>query len=477
MSLKDFAQAVCKEVWGFVPNREIKPVHLANGFFRAVSGATSQPKLLHKASGAFQKGQSKTTTEQLREDLYQENLLTVSNTSHELDRLRELRSALDLVLSQDRGVFRTDRNYSFTLTNSRQSSSDTSDIHTGRFLASILTASSPQQIEGLAGILEASTDDISILTYPLLPSATQNPALRPGPDEATRRVLNQSPILQQVQIAFENLYRYSSMFEKTAFLQRIVGFGSFGIFLHLANAGLNRGESPQVPWVPALLCADSSDPLLRETSRATFVRAKRQVEIAFEMGIGVELAKRGQDQLSRAQYLDLVRVGDFRSDATFSAFERDFEAELAAGSHGPEAFQRALVQAAFQEVGYSDPIRFMTSLGRLGGLLFPRAQGRGEKYYVPTPEFLDMLVISLLEPGEELQAAEFWDRAYKTYGVVCGAQSFEDAHVLNQWGIHQVQVEALRRNSERIEQELARMGHARKYADGVAVIFSRGAAA
>ena len=75
--------------------------------------------------------------------------------------------------------------------------------------------------------------------------------------------------------------------------------------------------------------------------------------------------------------------------------------------------------------GGEDPGGVQASIGRMLGLVYPRAAGRGEKYFQPAPQFLDALVVALLEPGEEIPETEFWERV-NSFGVVCGALGTAD---------------------------------------------------
>src|SRR5690606_30339283 len=61
-------------------------------------------------------------------------------------------------------------------------------------------------------------------------------------------------------------------------------------------------------------------------------------------------------------------------------FEQDFPLELAGAADPFSAFLRAAVPAAFNVVGARTPDRFVLALGKLGGLFYPRAQGRGDRY-------------------------------------------------------------------------------------------------
>ena len=81
-----------------------------------------------------------------------------------------------------------------------------------------------------------------------------------------------------------------------------------------------------------------------------------------------------------------------------------------------------------------------------------------------------MLVTALLEPGEEITAEKFWERAWLRFGLLCGARATRDADLLHAYGIRQAAPMRLAQNARSLLEVLVRMGHAQEYADDVAVV-------
>lgn len=479
-TLKTLADTVARKTWGFVPNRDVKPVHFANGFFRAICGQTGSPSLLAKATGNFRNGGSKVTTEQLLTDM--QARYEAKSSPNPVEQAILLRTALDLVLDQDGAAYPS--NFSATLTHLLHTSSDPSDQRTGRFLADVLLAAEDiSAVETLRRSLTSGTDNVYFLTLPLLKQPEGDDNLPTPSDQAIAAWVPASPILQNIQQAFATITQYEPLFEKTMFLQRVVTLGSFSIFLHLISRA-PRDPAVASPQIPILLCTRESADILREASRATLVRGRQQLERAFEEQLTQELRARSEDKLSAGAYHDLLRSWlpnlDQRSragkkeTAIWEQFQEDY-AGFQLGEPDPtQAFVSAAVQAAFKASGEGKPEDFRIFLGRGAGLVFPREGGRGKKYYLPAPQFLDTLVVALLQPTEEIATEEFWDRAWQQFGIVVGARSSQDADRLVQHGIRQISPSQLAHNARSIQAELMRMGHVREYADGIAIIRAGG---
>ncbi len=467
-------QDVCNEVWGFVPNRQVKPVHFANRFFRSICGQGKAPDLLQEAAGGFRKGKSRITDQQL---IHNMNGRYVSgDEARNVDHVKVLRSALDLVLNQDRAAFGGGQFFSLTLTHRNHTTGDPSDRQTGKFMAEVLAAmESNGLLDRLRRSLDDSADDIYILTAPLLENVEMGPAPEPRPEIV--EVVRQSPALRSVRDAFATMVLYDRLLEKTTFLQRIITLGSFGLFLHLINRSVESVERDQENMcAPLLLCAPKPSSETVEASRATVNGARRRIERAFEQGLMGQLRARGEDAFSEDGYRALGKEWLPKGSGAAgpqARFSRDFEAFSLAGVEPNDAFCRAVTRASFasmvQGQGVS-PDGFAVSIGRMAGLIYPRQQGRGDKYCLPSPQFLDMLVTALLEPGEEVTVEKFWKRAWSRFGLLCGACTSHDADILYTHGIRQVAPKRLSHNARALLQELVRMGHAQEYADDVAVV-------
>jgi hypothetical protein len=478
VTIEELAKKVATEVWGFIPNRSVKPVHFANGFFRALSGRVGNPVLLHRAAGGYLRGNARHSTEALREDMT--DRLDTTHGTPTVERLKVLRSALDLVLGQDRALFPSEKAYSFTLTHWRHSSSDASDQRTGRFLAGVLTLDTDTAvIDTLRSVLDRADDAIYQLTAPLLDTREMGPGVDLDADETERlaALVSRSAPLRATAKAIECLTEYAPHLEKSAFLHRLVTLGGFALYHHVVNA---TSEAQTGRRAPMLLCAPEPSAEVLEASRATYLRAKQRIAHAFEEGLTAKLHERGEDTLDAAELEALLHgwllqpgmsdTARRRAEKLESQFRQEFAAERVGTDSVSQAFVRAAVSVCFAEIGVDSPERFATFIGTHIGLIGP-FRGPGEKYYRPLPQFLDALVGALLRPDErELPIEEFWLRAWERFGILSGARAQHDAAQLNTWGVRQASINRLTANAVSLNAELARLGYARTFADGATLI-------
>jgi len=482
---------VCREVWGFVPNRRVKPVHFANGFFRNVCGMSGFPRMLHGAAGGYRKGKARLSDWDFVQQM--SGRYDGNDEQRALAHAKSLRSVLDLVLDQDRAIFPSEQFFSPTLTYYGHVSNDRSDNGTGRLMAEVLAAADGGDgvLDALRGCLGEPTDNVYLLTAPILDDREMGSA--PDPTEESLVLVRESAALRSVQRSFAVMVGYwnNRVLEKTTFLQRVVTLAGFGLLLHLAN---RAGDEPDT-FAPLLLCAPDTSSEVVQASRAALNEVRRRIHRAFEKGVRRQLEARGEDNLSAEAYRALVEdwlpfeeIGGMQPRTkphylrARARFARDLDSFLVGGMEPGAAFCRSAAGAAFafmnQGQGES-PESFGVSIGRACGLMYPRKQGRGDKYCQPSPQFLDMVVSSILGPGAEPLplAREFWEKAWQDFGFLCGARPTHDADLLRERGIREASPEHLARNSSLLLQELVRMGYAQEYADDVAVIRAVGGSA
>lgn len=474
MSFTQITQRVASDVWGFVPNRDIKSVHLANGLFKELTQQVGAPNTVQLVAGGFLSGKvhkrkgDPMTTEQVREEI-RDYVIVADGGGISTEKVEDLRAALDSVLKQDRAFFGNGP-FTPTLTHRLLTTSDPSDQQTGRLLAHVLLGGAPQAAAALRDALDTPTDNTYLLASPLLKHADMPASPEPDTDVVGR--VSESLALRNVQEAFETLAGYAGDLEKTMFLQRAVTLGSFGLFLHLVNAVPDDDRG----LVPVFLSSSEQGAEVMKASRDAFRRAEQRTEQAFEAGLRVEFERSGQDTLTASEYVELARSeylspnGTKKEKRVWRQFETDFQTGLVE-SDPFTAFVRALTPAAFVEIGSSSPADVAKFIGRTAGLVFPRNQGRGDRYYLPASQFVDALVTSLVEPDEDpLTEDTFWTRARERFGIVSGALGPEDTTVMRAWGVVAPPAGRLADNAAVLLNEMIRMGHARQFADGVALI-------
>lgn len=479
----DFTSSISKSVWGFNPNRDIKPVHLANGFYKAISNVTNDIALIQKTATGYIKGTSGNTNEQILADITNMYVLDSDEEDELLNKVSDLRASLDLLLTQDRALY---ENFTSTATLSHflQISSDPSDNGTGKFLADVLVNDENKEvIKVLREVLQDDRDNIYLLTSPLLGNKKMGP--EPIASDSINEIMKTSPHLHAVQHAFLTLTQYQKKLEKTVFLQRVITLGCFAIYLHLINRTLSIDSEGHRGLSPIFLAASEPTKEIREVSRATFSRGRQRIEVGYEEELKKRIAENWGENLNKDQYLELMKsllpeldtsIVPLNLDTQiWYRFIEDFEGNMLGSIEVGEAFSKAFVRTAFSYFNKtsgnrSNPESVAAFIGKNIGLVYPREAGRGDKYYLPGPRFLDTLVVSLLSPNDEVPIEDFWDKAWEKFGIITGARGTKDIERLSMWGVRQVSPKLASENAKKITAELVKMGYVTEYADDIAMI-------
>ena len=479
---------ICDEDLGLQPdNFSIKPVHLANGLARALTGKTHDTTALAQTLRRWVKDQKAGVDRERNPtadilDRYAKAFREGAET--EPDRVNTLRALAEDVLGADGAVFQQADKSSYTLSNGRFVSPDPSDNRAGLFVAELLRAGeSGEAATFLIESLADDTDPYSTLAAPLLDLSTERVVTpRTGPEADALAVLLAcagdgqlgSPILRSLRDSFDRLARFERREgSKLNSMRRLVLFGCFVVHVHVISRWSE--VEPGSPRPPILLdMYDGSRLPLRDASRAT-LRA------------GGEALKRLliHRLVEKLGHLDANAVGRVLDDAQALGKEQaTIKAAYDTQKSDPQASAGEALAQAYLNVAFSgkQPLNFLTELGRRAGYLTPWAnQGRGgrtKKRYGASAEFLETLVAATVEPDEMLQFGEFLDRLRDSFGILAGrAQDDEAVRTCNlagqQWtATTSIAEEDLRMNVEALRLAVLETGYAREYADGQTVIVS-----
>jgi hypothetical protein len=472
--LLDVAEIVAKATWGFVPSRNIKPIHLANGMFRTLAGPIEPDLGLLKRVVATMRGKTQKSATDIIEiaDFRAATELPLSTAVAEIA-VTQLRKALDVVLNQD-GAFYEGSTSTPTLSHWHHLTNDPSDNKAGYLLAQVLlSAPINTAAQVIRKALSQSNDAVYRLTAPLLGNQQEELPAFPVPDSDIQQKAQDSCVLKNLQEGFTILAEYGQYLDKTALLQRTVTLAGFGLLLYLFNG---NSDSCQ----PLLLCASSHPMAVREASRHTLALARRRLRSVFGDSLRQELKRRKDDKLSEEEYRDWASTwlpAEFFTADQIQRYALEFEQELLAGETPFEAAVRALTGPAIAIIGKTKtgkesvtPEGCSKYLGSRIGLQWPRKHGRGERYLLPIGAIYDALVTSLLHHKEVVQAEVFWELAFKRFGLICGALPEVDGERLARLGIRNVTSAQLAANARGIIEDLTRLGYARTYADDVTLI-------
>ena len=483
-------QEVCDREFGFQPlNFSIKPVHVANGLARALTGRSYTTDALAHTLRRYVVRQT-LGVEQERHpnkeilEKYADAFEALTGSEPDPQRLSRLRALSMNVLGADGAVFDQPDKSSYTLANERFITKDPSDRRAGLFLARLLRAGqgSADAAELLVELLELESDGWTTLALPLLEFGEVREEDSKG-ETAERAARSDhlftvadghldSPTLRVLRECYDRLARFERKAgSKLNSLRRLALFGCF--VLHVHAIARRHERNPALPRPPILLdMFDGTVKSVRDASRASLRAAGDAIEFlildSFREEVGATATS--EDEL----------LADFQELEAGETIIKDFENFIARDHDPVEALARAMVDAAFAKAR-EHPIGCLVELGRRAGFLSPWSNsGRGgklQKRYTATAEFLETLVAATVDRDEPLEFPEFLDRLRDDFGILVGRP--EDDSIIRrnnllsseQFGpMTSINEEDLRRNVAALRHLLVETGYGKNYADGRTII-------
>lgn len=469
----------------------IKPVHVANGLFRALTGKYYNITRVVEVI-AWEKGgepiEDRTVDRLL--DRYGD---VFSAFRGRPDRLGATRVFLRGILAADGAVFPSADQSCLTLASSLMISRSNSDRGIGDFAAQLLgDVSDPGSLaHAVRAALdpEGLEDPLTTAAWPLLPESTSARSLTlqgPVPALSQRHALGIVAALRQA--ARDLATHEAAQGNRLRTLERAVYVAVAGTLAHAQAISASGDLSARVP---ALLAAES--PKGSELSAASELSLDL-IYRGFEEWLAVRLAGRIQAGQPLATDGDALPRNPSGSEA--EAILEDVrgagrghlppdratvQARLAAYKEAlhlergniPSALARALVSSYLTEYVSGGPQPFLQGLGRRAGILYPYFQGRSkEKRLRPNVRVLDALVRACVPAGELLPLQEFLEMLWMRFGIIVGGRvSTEptDLDLLSSSSLH-VDPSALSANVENFVDQLTQIGLARRHADNVTFV-------
>ena len=491
MSLADpfrMLQEVCDRELGFQPlNFSIKPVHVANGLARALTGRSYTTEALAHTLRRYVVRQT-LGVEQERHpnseilEKYGEAFEPLGGSEPDPQRLSHLRALSLDVLGADGAVFDQADMSSYTLANERFVTKDPSDRRSGLFLARLLGADQgdADAAECLSELLKSESDGWTTLALPLLQFGTVR--LEDTESEAAERAAMgdhlftvtdgqlDSRTLRVLRGSYDRLARFERIAgSKLNSLRRLVLFGCFVLHIHAISRWHER--SPARPRPPILLdMFDGTVRSVRDASRASLRAAGDAIEFLILDCVREEVRVAGT---SKDELLGVLQEQD-----ADGAVRKDLQTY--AGGDPVDGLARAIVDAAFAKAR-EHPIGSLVELGRRAGFLSPWSNsGRGgklQKRYTATAEFLETLVAATVDPDDPLEFPEFLDRLRDDFGILVGRP--EDDPTIRRNNLcssepfgpmTSINEEDLRRNVAALRHLLVETGYGKSYADGRTIV-------
>jgi hypothetical protein len=481
-----FIQTFYAEQFGVLPTSSvIKPVHVANGLARSLTGRSYRSVALARSLRRWIRDQKtglddeRNPTSEIIRDFGAAFGARKQDGDLPVDALNDLRTLLRDVFAADGAVFGDPDKSSYTLSNERFSTNDPSDRRVGEFVARVLLVGPPphEAAERLRHLLATETDAWTTLALPLLAltetpreaplakSQTEDPLLRC--DEQGRLV---SPVLRTLRECLDRLARFDQAEgSKLNALRRLVLFACFAVHVHLiARWAESDSAAPRPPILIDLF--DGARASLRDASRATL----RSGGAAIEALVVASVVQHLQNAFPEPQ-----AALDGLTAQSRLAVEKRLSVYLQGETSAHQAVAQSLFDIGCEEIG-AHPANFLSELGRRAGYLTPWAnEGRGgrlQKRYGITAEFLEILVGATVDPGEPLDFDEFLDRLRENLGIVAGRPDDSAAIRANNlrgraFGTPVAfSEEDLRQNVAALRRLVVESGYAKSYADGRTMI-------
>ena len=360
--------------------------------------------------------------------------------------ISEIRSATDVVLNADGGVYEPGKQMASSLaTNvSLLGREGFRRFHVGPFLATILDTRGRTRLKTL---FQSDTDPVSrflrpiICDIPFTPVSQDYPKYQPTAfDAALGRRLSQ---LLAHRLSKPTLLRYFAL------------AASLGIFLKVHGVGREAGR-------PALLALASewqgTRPLRRQAIQS-LLRGRDALDDAVARALAEDA--RFAELLERKTPRDAAVIaipggGDVSSQAV--------AAVQLMRAHQPEKL------AGESELYW--PERFASALARKAGAILPRDNRAGwGQYAALSPEHVEVLALMFTDPGgKSLSWNALWRAIRDELGIVVGASPYEDARYLEESSVMHCDLEALATNAQQLLEQSCRRGVARLLPDSGAEV-------
>lgn len=479
--------------WAFgfkATSRSLKPVHVAQVMFGHSLGHVHSPEKLFK----FAEKPSKTPSSELPQNIKDKFELDPREKDERLDQIRQ---TLRKVLANDNALYASQRGSAPTCTSDWFLINPTAGVSVGRFLHHLIQSSDCKLEDRLQNQLTDHHDSISVLFRPLVKdvereAATVKPWDGPGADDP----LDDKKVASEFVDGFETLSEHLKEPVEGAVnyprdLRRVVKFGSFALYSYMANRHneIRDDENARKTRIPLVFnYTGESDNPVANVSLECYDAVGTEIQAACRLGVEATLDRLGYrdkteydedgifDKIEKQDLLDLNRQKNSKRDEDYDTFRYIFE-----GDPADDVFDKLVntVTDAIHQSRYKTytPVDTIQTYGWRSGLLKPRGNRANQRRIEPDPEILESIVLSVVEPDEQISLQELCHRLRVRYGIIVGGTDNDRGH-LNQWdisiGASAVESDPLsNRNYNGFKQAVVDLGFAQEYADGVTIVSTK----
>jgi hypothetical protein len=495
MHIGEVIDGVCDDDIGWRPaSGSTEPVHVADGLVRALQGSSFDPDYLHRLLVWWKKNGNIVVDEQRSSrTLMLDRDSPFGHLATSLQDFEKTRRYVSSRMSADRGLYSALEDTSVTLTCGRMATRDTNEGGLGEFAAFLLGGKNNGSLAGEVLRCISTTLPDEALTALECPVRLDEAKGNRGASKIgkARKQRHNREVFQAIRDAGGCLATHErQQSNRLQTLERAVRFACVAVHAH-AQALASGGDLEKRP--PGLVAIRG--PRSSKLGIAS-ERALERIYAGFEAWLAERVGKRlaaGQpltgDEVLLAPSLDGRKVRAMLARITTAA-GRHREPDKECVDARYDAFV-----AKLRELGDADPARvlghtlvhcyaseyrtsggprpFLQGIGRRVGLLYPHFVGRVRDERVrPSLPVLDLLVRACVPAGEVVGLRVFLERLWTRFGLIVGGRrsgAWDDGAYLDRFGVP-VEIDDLAANTEAFVDELALMGLARRYPDGVTFV-------
>lgn len=486
VALVEIGEALFKELGFYAASNSVKPLYVANGLFREVTGTVCEIEDIYdwvRGENSKKSISSKTLLER-----YKDIIICYQNKEDSVDELKEIRYYLEKLFNPDSNI---QAGAAFSVPNISSIWQVTSSVPAeqgiGGFLFKVLNTEIEGKKSKAIDIIERSLkdddDDITRTIKPIIVSKSEKErkTTRNLSTDAVDYMIAPDTILN-IRKGFECLAgnciveSTSTSTESLLTLRRMVNYAMFSIFYYLSDINHSKYAGQRVPL---LLDAGTGMSAIINASSKSFTECKKAMEkytvnFVCEWLIQAKVISDINDKNACEAYIkNDINV----TDEVRTKLEKHFANNVQAGDLPILATAKAIQFAMYTET-YSDttPSEFCNVIGAKAGLVGPSGNTNYRRLLI-NRFLLETIVLSCvnkekLEAGIELR--ELGDILRDNYNVIIGTDTDIDYAFLDELEIARNTPEDLRSslalNAQEIAEMLISLGVGKKYADGVTII-------
>lgn len=483
--LKELGTDIANTKLEFLPtSNSTKPMHIANGFFRACTGEVCNVQDIHEWVISERRTDGKAITSEDLKEKYVDILEYGADENS--DNIKEVRFLLEKVFNPDATVYPSYANSVLNIS-SHWLIKDRidSEARIGDFIYNILAVPKDGQasriIELTQRALKNDKDDITRLIKPILGAKVIQGERQTKTEKDFVEIdmnFSKGVIRDGYDAIAENMIFMEQANNSLLFLKRIINYATFATVFYLIDVNHAMYNAVRVP-----LLLDSGIGLsaIEAASEECYKSGKKEVENFYINCIKERLSSEIVNHNSEEECMSYIEKSPFdetneKKDER-GLVKRYFSAYVQSGDLPIDALAKAL-QMALYTFTYSNntPSDFCRVCGGRSGLVGPKGNAATKRLLIDR-FLLETIALSVVSPQElenGMEFKEFGKRLREKYNIIIGTDVELEYELLENANIAQLVPGDLRgelaNNAKGIADMLNSMNLAKRYADGVTII-------